>query len=219
LVVGCNAQSKPIDPNDPVVPDPNPMPKPDPDPMPDPNGLPPVVASSKARLQFKGGEVYAAALSNGLAIPRAELCKELGLYDCVADVHRIALLDVEPYKVGILEPLDNSVVSTPIAVERVALTACTDRARRDRADPAKAEVFTFDADAAGAIADLEAPAVVASIETLYRRLLSRDPDPREVDHLRALYRSMAEVGDPALGEAWAAMSCFAVATSVEALFY
>jgi hypothetical protein len=162
----------------------------------DPNGLPPVVESSKSRLQFRGGPLYAAMLSNGLGIAPPDLCKELGLYDCVKDVHRIALLDVEPYRTGIIEPLENTVVSTPIAVERVALSACTQWAKKAPA--------TDHRGIAG---------------SLYRGLLQRDPLQTEIDHLETLYAQMAEANAPSLDETWAAMSCFAVATTEEALFY
>jgi hypothetical protein len=161
----------------------------------DPNGLPPVVESSKSRLQFAGGSLYATLLSQGLGIPRDTLCRELGLYDCVEDVHRIALLEVEPYRTGIIDPLENTVVSSPIAVERIALAACTQWSKTITGD--RATVVT----------------------TLYQKLLQRDPEEREVQHLEDLYTSMAAVGDPALDDAWESMSCFAVATTMEALFY
>ena len=161
----------------------------------DPNGLPPVTQSSKSRLSFAGGVVYASMLSKSLGVPRDQLCRELGLYDCVEDVHRIALLEVEPYRTGIIDPLENTVVSSPIAIDRVALSACTEWAKTSSGDR---------------------PTITA---TLYQKLLQRDPDPTEVKHLEDLYASMAAVGDPALDEAWRAMSCFAVATTTEALFY
>jgi hypothetical protein len=188
LVLGCTAKGAQIGPNDGGVEVP--------DSGVDPSGLPPVVESSKSRLTFRGGPLYASLLSSGLEIPREELCRELGLYDCVKDVHRIALLDVEPYRTGIIEPLENTVVSSPIAVERVALSACTQWAKKS------------------AVTDRP-----AAITSLYQRLLQRDPDQTELDHLEGLYTSMAAVGDPALDESWAAMSCFAIATTTEALFY
>jgi hypothetical protein len=161
---------------------------------PDPDG---VVASSKARLQFRGGEIYSSMLARGLELPKEELCRELGLYDCARDVHRIALLGVEPYRTGIIEPLENTVVSTPIAVERVALSACSQWAKRGVAGT-RPEIAT----------------------RLYQRLLQRDPEESEVVHLEALHASMAAEGpDPELDQSWAAMSCFAVATTTEALFY
>ncbi len=199
LLIGCTARGTAVtSPDGGVVGS-------DPDGGVDPDGLPPVVESSKARLRFKGGPVYATLLSTGLGIAKDVLCKELGLYDCVSMVHRISLLDVEPYQTGIIEPLDNTVVSSPIAVERVALSACTRRAREDLAAPASARIFGADR--------------AASTTKLYQQLLQRDPEPREIEHLEALYHSMEEVGDPKLDESWAAMSCFAVATTTEALFY
>jgi hypothetical protein len=187
FLIGCNAKGTGVTPQDGGVSDPMDGG------VVEPDGLPPVVQSSKSRLTFAGGALYASALSEGLGIPRDELCKELGLYDCVEDVHRIALLEVEPYRTGILEPLENTIVSTPIAVERVALAACMRWAE-------------------GATGDR--PEIVTS---LYRRLLQRDPDPRELEHLEEMYAAMG--GAPEQDRTWAAMSCFAVATTMEALFY
>src|SRR5262245_19853205 len=78
------------------------------DPPPPTDPLPSIVASSKARLRFKGGERYVELLSSGLAIPRAELCKELSLYDCAGEVHTIALGGVDAYENGIYEPMPNT---------------------------------------------------------------------------------------------------------------
>jgi hypothetical protein len=188
FLIGCTAKSTGVTTPDGGVVDPT-------DSGVDQNGLPAVVESSKSRLQFAGGELYATLLSQGLGIPRDRLCRELGLYDCVEDVHRIALLEVEPYRIAIIDPLENTVVSTPIAVERVALAACTQWSKSFTGDRATA------------------------VTTLYQKLLQRDPEEREMQHLEELYASMAAVGDPELDDAWESMSCFAVATTMEALFY
>jgi hypothetical protein len=183
LLAACSAKESPAESPDAGV-------------MPTPDLLPEVHASKTSRLKFRAGEVYAALLSGALDIPRADLCNELGLYDCVAVVHRIALFGVEPYRVQVIEPLEESVVSSPIAVERLALSACTRWAKKS--DPSDRR---------------------ATITTLYEKLLQRAPEERELAHLLALYESMAAIGDPALDTSWAAISCFAVATTSEALFY
>jgi hypothetical protein len=202
LAAGCTAKESPTPPGaQPPPPPPNPV---------DPMDPPPIVASNKARLTFKGGARYASGLAASLEIPRDALCKELSLYDCTDQVHAIALGGVEPYRSGIYEPLPNTAVTTPIAVERVALSACARRARDDFAAPDQALIFR--GDAAGA--DLP-----AAVDKLYQRLLQRSAEASEVEHLRELHREMATVGHPSLGENWAQLACFAVATSLEALFY
>ncbi len=67
--------------------------------------------------------------------------------------------------------------------------------------------------------DVEAASTETAIRTLVQRLLQREPTVDEVTGLRQLYVDMAEVGDPELARAWAAASCFALASSAEALFY
>jgi hypothetical protein len=201
---GCfaNTASQPQAPD----PEPEPQPQPQPQPQPPPPPQPPaasIVASNKARLTFKGGDRYARALSTALGIPREELCKELSVYDCTSEVHAIALGGVEPYRNGIYEPLPDTAVTTPIAVERVALSACARRARVDFADPANALIFRGE----------------DQINKLYQRLLSRPAEPSEIQHLRDLHEEMKAIGHPSLDEKWAEVACFAVATSLEALFY
>ena len=77
-------------------------------------------------------------------------------------------------------------------------------------------VFSAGMDLKALTATGDRPAITA---TLYQKLLQRDPDPTEVEHLEDLYTSMAAVGGPKLDEDWRAMSCFAVATTSEAIFY
>lgn len=51
----------------------------------------------------------------------------------VDEVHRIVLGGVEPYTLGVREPLPLIAVTAPIAQDRVALAACTERIERDLA--------------------------------------------------------------------------------------
>ncbi len=192
--------------------------------MPPPTTNPPpagdvVVPSNNARLKLKSGQLYAAALASGLELPRAEVCHELGLYDCVDDVHNIALGGIEPYRTGILEPLEETTVTTPIAADRVALAACTTRAERDFADLANAKLFGALVVKDGALEDVSAAPVEATIQRLYQRLVQRDATSDEVAALRDLYTEMAATPSADVAESWAAVSCYAVASTMEALFY
>lgn len=178
-----------------------------------------VVPSNNARLKLKSGQLYVAALAGGLELDRAEVCNELGLYDCVEDVHNIALGGIEPYRTGILEPLGETTVTTPIAADRVALAACTTRAEEDFADLANARIFAALVVKDGALEDVEAASVEATVQRLYQRLVQRDASAEEVEALRGLYREMAATPSADLAESWAAVSCYAVASTMEALFY
>ncbi len=196
------------------APDPTPMAEPEPAAEPDPEVPQGIVASHKARVKFKGGERYARDLAAALELPRDQLCSELGLYDCVGEVHRISLGGVEPYELGIDEPLPVAPVSAAIAVDRVALSACTRRVEADLADPGAAVIFAALAAADGPKrADLEAIAA-----DLVDRVLRRDATPAEIASIADFYAE-AEADAESPARAFGQLSCFAVATMLEALFY
>ncbi|MEM1349111.1 MAG: hypothetical protein AAGI01_11180 [Myxococcota bacterium] len=173
-----------------------------------------VAPSTKGRVKFKGPERWGNQLARGLGLQRDELCKELSNFDCLEDAHRIALGGVEPYRLIINEPLPIPPVTAPIAADRVALSACSARAERDLANPTNALIY--DALPEGAAPDEQA--LHAMGRKLYRRLLSRDPQDDELEELVAFW---ALIADDTTDHArdWATMTCYAVATSVESLFY
>jgi hypothetical protein len=145
----------------------------------------------------------------------ADVCKELGNYDCF-NVHRIALGGVEPYTLGINEPFPDTAVTAPLAIERVALSGCRTRVDQDLAQPAQAQLYKgLTADTV----DVRAPEARAVVDQLYARFQSRRPTAAEADALLALYADVTTAGEARPGRAWAILACFAVATSVESLFY
>jgi hypothetical protein len=188
--------------------------KKDPAPAPAPAAVDPGVSRSN-RLKFKGGERLAADLATGLGLERGELCSELGLYDCKAKAHNIALGGVEPYVQTIYTPVGELSVSTSNAVDRIALSACQTRAERDFNDASKAILFTeLAADPNGATS--------AKAETiakrLYRNLLNRDATSEEIAHMVAFWNDLrASEKEPA--KAFSIYACFAIATTEEALFF
>lgn len=189
-------------------------PQPEPAAEPEPEAPQGLIPSHKARVKFKGGERYARDLAAALELPREGLCSELGLYDCVGEVHAIALGGVEPYEKGIDEPLPVAPVSAAIAIDRVALSACTARAEQDFAQPADAVIFGPLLGADGPQrADLEAVAA-----DLIDRVLRRDATADEVAAIADFYaEAQADSETPA--KAYGQLSCFAVATMLEALYY
>lgn len=173
-------------------------------------GTPDADVSSKARVMPKSGEVWGRDLANGLGLQSWELCHELGTYDCIEDAHRITLGGVEPTSLGIDEPLAHPSVSAPIAVDRVATSACGERYTRDLAGPAV--VF-------GPVLESDTPGHREKVaQALVTRLLGREPNPDEVDALVSLHDTLAPLSDdPA--RSWSIGACVVVATSTEALFY
>ncbi len=172
--------------------------------------------SDKARVRWKGEPILRSELASALALPGADLCKELGTFDCFS-VHRVALGGVEPYTLGINEPFPDTAVTAPLAIERVALSGCRTRVDLDLATPASAVIFR---DLPGdALPDLDAPAVRGAIDRLYARFTSRAPHEDEARALLDLYADVTAANEPRPARAWAILSCFAVATSIESLFY
>ncbi|HEU4539091.1 MAG TPA: hypothetical protein VFS00_33450, partial [Polyangiaceae bacterium] len=161
------------------------------------------VVSKKGRLKFRAGQRLAGDLAEALALPREEVCRELGAYDCAA-VHNVVLGGVEPYQSSIYEPLPKRAVPTALAVDRLALSACDRRAALDFADPAAAVVF---AALAGDPAMGDA-AIEATAASLYGRLLRRDARPDEARALADFGRELrAELGAEA-PRRFATLGCF-----------
>lgn len=175
--------------------------------------------SAKARVRFKKAERYRNDLAQALQLNPNQVCQELGQYDCVEFVHTVALGGVEPYTLGITAPLDDTTATTPLAVERVALSACGQRVDADFADPDAALIFKSLPVDSGTLSNPDAESVTQALTTLVQRSLLRDPRPEELSQLRALYGQITQDGAPEPARDWAVLSCFVVVTSLEALFY
>jgi len=185
-----------------------------PEPTPQTPAEPPpsVVPSFAPHVRFKGGAVYAKDLARGLSLDEDELCKELGVDDCATVVHEVALGGVDPYDGGIYAPLPEAPVTAPIALDRVALSACSLRAERDFDAPGEAALF-------GVLAHVETASTEARrtvVTSLYDRLLLRNPTAAQRD---ALVRLHDELTGDDVARRWAKLACFAVATTTEASFY
>jgi hypothetical protein len=174
--------------------------------------------SPNARVRFKGPQRLQLELARILEIEGDELCMELGQYDCFA-IHNVALGGTDPFGVALYSPNEMSTATTPLAVERVVLGGCIERATRDLDTPASAVIFKDLAVSQGKL-DVDAAPVEQAIDALYTRALQRHAKPSEIDHLRQLYRDVEASPDttnPA--QDWATLSCFAVLTTLETLFY
>jgi len=175
----------------------------------------PVAKSTHNRVKFKGGERFANDLAAALELPRGELCKELGVYDCQAAVHKIALGGVEPYRQTVYQPVRDRSMSSVNAVDRLALSACDARMARDFASPGTAIIFKEIA--AGGPAPVEAVDTVS--KRLYQRLLGRDASVEELGHLAAFHEELKRSAGAEAERRFATLACFAVASTEEALFY
>ena len=173
----------------------------------------PIAQSTRNDLQWKRALVLQRDLLRALELSEDELCKELGTFDCVKQVHLVSLGGHDALESAIYNSLPAPLATTPVAVDRVVLAGCTHRVDADAAGEAK--VFgelDLKADAPAA----DDPAVESTITTLYRRLLARDPIEAEVEKLATLV--VDEEGNPVSATDFAKLACYAVGTTTEFLF-
>lgn len=179
-----------------------------------------VAPSSRNNLRFKNPEQLTAHFASALSLPPEQVCNELGQYPCTMYVHNVALGGVEPYDVGLYEPLRSTGVTTPIVIDRVALAACLRRVSLDVATPGEAVLFKgLELDAQGRLANREGAPVRDAITALYQRALLRDPTQAEVGTLSQLATQLESTGSQTPGRDWMTASCFAVLSSAESVFF
>ena len=189
---------------------------------PEPELEPRIEPSLKHDLQWKRAAALQRDLMNALELEYDEVCLEVGVAPCVEQVHLVALGGHDPFGLGLFESLERPLKTTPIALDRVALSACGARVEADRAAGDQAVVFTaLDLDGPAPVApdgsDEVHEAVAATATALYRRLLARDPLASEVEILTQL--SVDDEGDPVSAAEFAQLACYAVTTSTEFLFF
>lgn len=165
--------------------------------------LPP--ASPKALVKFKSAERLQRELGRVLKISPEEVCKELGKFDCFG-IHAASLLEADP-SAGLFEPLAESTVTSPVAVDRIVLSACvfaTDRAaKRALGDepPIDPDGSTF----------------MQSVSDRYAEAMGRLPREEELAAHRELAVSITKSGGTP--REVRILSCYATLTSLEFLFY
>lgn len=181
----------------------------DDDPIPEPRDEAEAPRVRQARARLRGPDRYVRDLATALDLSADEVCTEVGDVAC-ADAHRIALGGTDAYGAGVYHPLPLRSAATVAAYDRIALSACDLRVERDLAAPSTESLF-------GLLAtdDEQARREVAS--RLYRALLRREASEEEVTAVVAF--DVSDVQAAESGRAFAVGACFAVATSIEALFY
>lgn len=153
--------------------------------------------SEHPRLRFKKQKLFSSDLQQALELSAEEVCKELGALDCINEVHHIELGGVDAYEKTIYTPQEATSATTPIIIERVILSACTQRQQIDLGG--------------GADAILTSNPIKTGTELVQRAFL-REPSKSELEGFEELYKQLG----PAEG---ALAACYAVFTSTEFLFY
>ena len=194
-----------------------PAPPPPPPPVDTPRGL---VPSTRNNLRFKGPQRLSLDFATALSLPEGQLCNELGQYACTSSVHNVTLGGVDPYSNSLYEALPASGVTTPIAIERVALAACGQRVTLDVTTPSTAVLFkAIPLDAQGRLVDRQGEPVKAALSALYQRGLLRDPTKQEVDALVKLSTDIETTASTQPGQDWMKAACFVVFSSAESVFF
>jgi hypothetical protein len=178
-------------------------------------GADPLQTAQRGELQWKRNAALQRDLMRALELPEDGVCDELGQGSCTREIHHIALGGADPLNIGLYEPLPDTLASTPIVLDRVVMSACANRAALDRGG---APVVFTDLDLAAAAAPSPTdPAFTATITALVRRLLSRDPEPHELETLGEL--TVGDDGEPVSAHEFAVLACFAIGSSTEFLFF
>lgn len=177
--------------------------------------------STKNDLVWRRYRAFEQGLSAALALAPSELCKELGRFSCVDTVHLVALGGNDPFGQGLQEPIQAPAATTPVAVERVALSACKAAVAADAARDVPMVFLDLDLSEAAAPLDLsdeaQAFAVEDTLTNLYRRLHARDPLEAERVELRKL--TVDDDGAPLSPRDFALLACFAIASTTESVFF
>lgn len=157
-------------------------------------------------LVWKRYRAFENGLVKGLSLDKKDFCKELGKESCIDKVHLTVLGGNEPYESGQYERAQAPTALTAVAVDRIVLTACSKRLELDRQAAAAAVVFKhFPLTGAGP----DAKALEAQTTELYRRILARDPEAKELAAVEAIRAQNLAADKLAL------MLCFAIGTSAE----
>ncbi len=178
-----------------------------------PRPQPEIVPSARKKLKRIDGKRFAQRLAAGLAIPEQQLCQELGRFDCVQEAHLISMGGVEPYLKTIYTPLEVAPISAPLAFERTALAACNYRVEKELAGEI-ASLFGLKADT-----KLSPEKRKTVVQHLFQGLMGRAMGDQELSKLEQYYQKLEQDSSEDLDARWTTLSCFAIATSVETLFY
>lgn len=174
---------------------------------------PAIASSTRNHLIWKRYHAVEQDLSRALELSPDELCTELGQFRCVDEAHLAGLGGHDPFGPGLFEPVGAPLVTTSLALDRVALSACGTRVQRDQQSPV---VFT-DLELDGSAPASDSDAFTRTIDTLYQRLLGRDPVTAEYETMTALL--VDDDDEPVSAARFAHLACFTVATTSEFLFF
>lgn len=169
--------------------------------------------SSRPNAIWKRHKQVANDLANALELSVDLVCKEVGTYNCTDKVFLTTLGGNDPFNKSQYRPADVTSAMTPIAFERVVLSACSTRVEDDLVGPAR--VFTF-IDLGKASLEGDEAAVDTQTTALYQRLHARLPNQGELSAVRDLMTD--DAGIPVSAVDFAKLACLVIGSSKEFLF-
>ena len=172
--------------------------------------------SNKSNVRFKQTEQLRQDLMRVLSLQSSQVCQELGAFDCISEVHTVALGGVEPYISGITKPAEQTTGTAPNIIDRVVLSACLSRVDADLGNVEDA-VWLTEARMPESITTSTTTRAVL-VQYLYQQGLLRDPQLGERNALVDLYQTIDDNSQNTSRD-WAVLSCFAVLSSLEFIFY
>jgi hypothetical protein len=165
-------------------------------------------AEAPEPLTWKRQAALVADVNRALELDRDTGCRELDRVPC-GDVHLVALGGNDVEGAAQLEPVAKPLATTPLTVDRLVLGACTNRVDLDVGGPA---VVFERLDFATPALRKDDPAVRATGQTLFRRLLRRDASAEELD-------VVSELASGQSPRDFAIAACLAIGTSSENVLY
>lgn len=171
----------------------------------------PMTQSTRARLLWKRNVTLEKDIMRALELESEEVCTEFGAASCTREVHHVALGGPAPFTLGLHKALPGPMLSTAVVVDRVLLSACSNRVEKDvDGSAAVFDAIDLTAERAPSAGD---EAFVATVTALYRRFLARDPTEEELSVFGDL------VAEPMTAREFAVLACYTVGSTTEFLFY
>jgi hypothetical protein len=185
------------------------------------------VPSPKNLVHRKRADMLNNILYKALDLPdKKAVCTELGKkkLQCADVVHRVALGSMEAYDNTMYQHPGEVNLTSPIALDRLVLAACSRRAMADlgtvRNNTLSDQAVIFKKVKLTSDGRLVAnDAIDQAITRLYRRGLTRDPTPSEIQAIKDLYQQIFDENPVGAAANWMKLSCFVVFSSIEGAFY
>lgn len=175
----------------------------------------PIQASARGQLNWKRSATLEQDLAAALELPPDELCTGPDEKQCISQLYLVPLGGNDPFDASLYVPVDDPLVTTPGAVDRVIFSACAKRVALDEeaATPTVFSSLAFGGQAPSA----DSQAVSDTATTLFRRFHGRNPDAAEIELVGRLTET--DDGERVEASEFATMACYAVGSTTEFFFF